>query len=174
MSELTQSSASSQLVRGTPTPTDLANAFSRVIREWATAEELATIVHRNGHEQSPGVCHSHDFFDANEAMMDAFATFSLSSPDGDDAEACALWGRAWDIAKANHFIDTTSRCLCCERTGPVGKGCPTCPGFWYTHTLPCDKCGEDIGIDDFCGDDRPDGTSDVLCPDCYVPSGPNG
>ena len=65
--------------------------------------------------------------------------------------------------------DSTPRCLCCERTGPVGEGCPTCPGFWYTHTLPCDKCGEDVGIDDFCGNDRPDGTSDVLCPDCYAP-----
>ena len=34
---------------------------------------------------------------------------------------------------------------------------------------PCDKCGEMVPEDEFCGNTRRDGTSEYLCPDCYVP-----
>jgi hypothetical protein len=37
---------------------------------------------------------------------------------------------------------------------------------------PCEKCGEQVPVDEHCGNDRPDGTSEYLCPDCYVPLPP--
>ena len=42
---------------------------------------------------------------------------------------------------------------------------------WETETedeMPCDACGCDVHVDDYCGNDKPDGTSEYLCPDCYV------
>ena len=43
------------------------------------------------------------------------------------------------------------------------------------QTLPCEDCGEDVPTYDFCGNDRPDGSTEYLCPDCYDPTtGPTG
>ena len=36
-------------------------------------------------------------------------------------------------------------------------------------THPCDKCEVPVPENEHCGNDRPDGTSEYLCPDCYVP-----
>ena len=37
---------------------------------------------------------------------------------------------------------------------------------------PCDKCEEPVPVDEHLGNDRPDGTSEYLCPACYVPLPP--
>ncbi len=34
---------------------------------------------------------------------------------------------------------------------------------------PCEKCGEPVPETEHVGNTRPDGTSEYLCPDCYVP-----
>ena len=34
---------------------------------------------------------------------------------------------------------------------------------------PCEKCGEPVPENEHLGNTRPDGTSEYLCPDCYVP-----
>ncbi len=34
------------------------------------------------------------------------------------------------------------------------------------QTLPCEDCGEDVHLDEYCGRDRPDGSTEYLCPDC--------
>lgn len=34
--------------------------------------------------------------------------------------------------------------------------------------LPCDSCGEPVGLDEFCGYEKPNGDSELLCPDCFV------
>lgn len=36
-------------------------------------------------------------------------------------------------------------------------------------TYPCEKCDEPVPENEYCGNDRPDGSSEYLCPDCYVP-----
>ena len=42
-------------------------------------------------------------------------------------------------------------------------------------TLPCEDCGVDVPTYDYCGNDRPDGSTEYLCPDCYEPTtGPVG
>ena len=39
------------------------------------------------------------------------------------------------------------------------------------QTLPCDGCGEDVHIDEYCGHDQqePPFETEYLCPDCYDP-----
>jgi hypothetical protein len=36
---------------------------------------------------------------------------------------------------------------------------------------PCDKCGVYVPTGEHCGNERADGTSEYLCPDCYTPEG---
>lgn len=33
---------------------------------------------------------------------------------------------------------------------------------------PCEKCGEEVGEDEYCGNDKPNGDTEYLCPDCYT------
>lgn len=32
---------------------------------------------------------------------------------------------------------------------------------------PCEYCGEMVSVDDYCGDDKEDGSSEYMCEDCY-------
>tara|TARA_R110000751_G_scaffold122965_2_gene223625 strand:+ start:110 stop:517 length:408 start_codon:yes stop_codon:yes gene_type:complete len=45
----------------------------------------------------------------------------------------------------------------------------TCEHYAMSGKRPCDKCGVIVPKDEYCGNDRPDGTSEYLCPDCYTP-----
>jgi hypothetical protein len=45
-----------------------------------------------------------------------------------------------------------------------------------TDDPPCESCGEPVSEFEDCGNERPDGTWEFLCPDCYEPleqSSPN-
>ena len=70
--------------------------------------------------------------------------------------------------------------------------CPKCEGTTYQETLihdgrtihgaltcndcdwdetkgqPCEACGVYVPVEIYTGNDRTDGTSEYLCPDCYV------
>ena len=95
---------------------DLARRFSEVLREWLSAGEMATVLERNRLQTHPGICHSHDFCDANEAMAAAHADLGIPVPCSDHAPTRAesdLWGGAWDIAKSLQF--STDRTLYNER-----------------------------------------------------------
>jgi hypothetical protein len=63
---------------------------------------------RNERETDPGICHSHDFCDANEVMLEAFKVFIA----GDDVmtgivtgdrDTVSLWNKAWDYATRNYL-----------------------------------------------------------------------
>lgn len=88
-----------------PTTHDLARTFGAVVREWLTPEEFAEVLVRNRAQASALVCHSHDFMDANDAMMEAFERLGVpyDDVDADDERIAALWNAAWDLAKANEF-----------------------------------------------------------------------
>ena len=69
----------------------------------------------------------------------------------------------------------TPQCASCHSLGPSFD----VPGVALdiarvraSHTAavprPCDSCSHPVYPDEFCGNDRPDGTSEYLCPDCYV------
>ena len=81
----------------------LAREFIEQLRADLTDEQIAEIVARNKAEQNPNVCHSHDFCDANEYMLEAFqetfpgkAWHELDTTDG-------RWSAAWDLAKKWEF-----------------------------------------------------------------------
>ena len=80
------------------TEIQLAREFCQFINWWMSAEELAEANKRNAAEPNPSVCHTHDFIDANEAMIAACGSFNFDPLDGPE-----LCGKAWDLAKAVGF-----------------------------------------------------------------------
>lgn len=93
----------------------IAAEFSRVLREWLTANEMGQVLDRNknGPEYVGDMCcASQDFCDANMAMDEALrnlygATWDTALNDGSFFEETSrfhpLWNRAWSIAKASEF-----------------------------------------------------------------------
>jgi hypothetical protein len=87
----------------------LSKAFSRVLRDWLTVEQMVAVVQRNRAQDNPNVCHSHDFCDANMAMDEAFTKVVGRECEGEDPETgeepedFELWNAAWSLAKRNEF-----------------------------------------------------------------------
>lgn len=95
---------------GTPFPTAqaIADKFVELLRRDLSPEDLGEVCARNA-TAAPGVCHSHDFCDANMVMAEAFYTLGLATPVDIDYEinleletahdaASKLWSEAWDLA----------------------------------------------------------------------------
>jgi len=86
----------------------IATEFCKVLREWLTPEQMREVVKRN-ETYGADVCATHDFCDANMAMLEAFTTAGertiLDCEDGtpEFEDATALWNRVWDMAKAAKF-----------------------------------------------------------------------
>ncbi|AMR78008.1 hypothetical protein [Cupriavidus nantongensis] len=83
-------------------PATLAGAFARTIREYLTREELSEVIERNRAEADEGICHSHDFCDANEAMVEAFELCGVPM-DFESQTNLNLWGNAWNTAAHADF-----------------------------------------------------------------------
>lgn len=82
----------------------LAAKFSAILRDWLTAEQMEQVIQRNAAETHPGICHSHDFCDANMAMLEAAELFGLDCDSCiHDEAANRLWNAAWNLAKAKAF-----------------------------------------------------------------------
>lgn len=80
--------------------------FSKILREWLSEAEMADVLARNATEKNPQICHTHDFVDSNQAMLDAvkelgFREIDLTSPISD--AGVDLWNAAWCFAKNNGF-----------------------------------------------------------------------
>lgn len=83
------------------TPEQAADKFCIVLRNWLTTDQLDTVVERNKTPEYAQACATHDFCDANVAMLEA-----LGDPEGisfDDDAFVSLINRAWDIARAADF-----------------------------------------------------------------------
>jgi hypothetical protein len=82
-----------------------AKRFARVLADWLTPAEQADVVERNRRQTDPLVCHSHDFCDANMAMLDALESIGVVAeefsalPD----EILILWSAAWEVARRSDF-----------------------------------------------------------------------
>ncbi len=85
---------------------ELGIEFSRVLKEWLTADEMREVIRANNNSSdgpfSPW-CASHDYCDANEAMLEAFENYFGREPElnGDDGYTI---DEAWFIAKAADFF----------------------------------------------------------------------
>ena len=80
----------------------LARAFSQQLTSALSPDEYRQVIERNEAETNPNVCHSHDFTDANQCMLDALTALGLTF-DPQDAAQASLIAQAWDIAKACEF-----------------------------------------------------------------------
>lgn len=84
----------------------LAADFSGNLREWLTADQMAEVISRNASETDKNICHSHDFCDANQAMIDQFFLIWKREPLFNlDSDTNAI-NKAWDIAKTAGFYMT--------------------------------------------------------------------
>lgn len=83
-------------------PRTLARVFTTKVREALSPEQLAAVVVRNIEERWGGVCHSHDFMDANECMLEALESSGYEYDPADEAQVNAT-NIAWDLAKAARF-----------------------------------------------------------------------
>lgn len=88
----------------------LAWEFSESLKDYLTYNQLRETVTRNATEPAEsGVCHSHDYCDANMNMLEAFADLGLPNPsefvstDDQYDAAISLWNDAWDIANRKQF-----------------------------------------------------------------------
>jgi hypothetical protein len=81
----------------TMTPTELAKAFCEELSRNLTPEQLDEVNRLNA-EDSDNICHSHDFCDANQVMLDAMGA-EFENTD----EQNTLINQAWAIAKAAEF-----------------------------------------------------------------------
>lgn len=78
---------------------DLARAFAEELNSTLTPEQMEEVNLRNTEDTDKSICHSHDFTDANQVMLNALARFGMDfSVDG-----TALINDAWDIAKCAEF-----------------------------------------------------------------------
>lgn len=81
--------------------------FSQILREWLSESEMAEVVARNAAETNPQICHSHDFADPNQAMLDAAKDLGFREIDVLDGPLSSagidLWNAAWNLAKSNGF-----------------------------------------------------------------------
>lgn len=81
------------------TPATLGAAFIWVLQDWLTIPEWDEMLKLNA-TAAPSVCHSHDFCDANMAMLEAYADI-LGIPADDvvlSDSVQSLFNDAWDWA----------------------------------------------------------------------------
>jgi hypothetical protein len=81
----------------------LSNEFSKELRQTLTAEEMTQVISRNRNETDPNVCHSHDFCDANVALLTAFENIYGYEPKLSDEDTINLMNAVWSLAKKNEF-----------------------------------------------------------------------
>jgi hypothetical protein len=71
--------------------------FDSVLRHWLTLDEYAAAVAENATEPNPLVCHTHDYLDANEAMVEAMERALGRRPRIRSEADTNLFNRAWDL-----------------------------------------------------------------------------
>ncbi len=86
------------MAKKSQTPAAVAWSFLHYLCMYLTDEQLREVQRRNLHETDSNVCHSHDFCDANEAMLEAMADLEISM-DMENAAHVQLWNEGWRIAR---------------------------------------------------------------------------
>lgn len=84
----------------TPTiATHIGFLFGSILRDWFTPEERKEILRLNEAEPNKSICHSHDFCDPNQAMLDACELLDIKLEVNDDRFS-RLVNAAWPIGIA--------------------------------------------------------------------------
>lgn len=80
----------------------IARAFCGVLNEWLTPEQIQQVNILNATDADQSVCHTHDFCDANQAMLDAMESLGIEWEGIEDLDRIPV-NEAWSIAKAAGF-----------------------------------------------------------------------
>lgn len=78
----------------------IAASFVSRLQAHLTTQQFAEMQNLNAVADA-GVCHSHDYCDANEVMSDAFCNWTGREMDTQSDEDRALWTAAWAYAMAH-------------------------------------------------------------------------
>lgn len=81
---------------------ELAYRFAARLQRWLTPAQLAAVNLANATETNPGICHTHDVCDPNQAIIDALAEMGREC-DPQDEQQSLLIDFAWTIARAAEF-----------------------------------------------------------------------
>lgn len=91
----------------------LAACFCETMHTYVGARDMAKVVALNACETNLGICHSHDFVDANVVMDEAYrkcAGYLATDTGGNSSTVGAIsdavnevWQEAWELAIAGHF-----------------------------------------------------------------------
>jgi hypothetical protein len=91
-------------MKNMPTVEVLAKEFSKVIREWLTPIQLQKVNFINAQNpQDSDICASHNFVDANMAMLEALENLNFKPKNLFTDEVMDLICSAWKLAKENKF-----------------------------------------------------------------------
>lgn len=78
--------------------------FSKNLRSVLSSEEMEELVQKNHAETILGICHSHDYCDANMVLHEVFMKHGMDVADeGGRARWGEMWDAAWSLAKSNDF-----------------------------------------------------------------------
>lgn len=80
----------------------IADEFGGLLIKAIGAGKYSEVLKLNQAEGARGVCHSHDFCDANEVMAEAFAIAIGRPINLQDARDRDLWNDGWNVWKARH------------------------------------------------------------------------
>lgn len=87
-----------------PTIETLAREFSQGLHDYLPPEQMREVIERNRSETVPGICHSHDFCDANMILYDVFKKYGMDPvAEGGVDQLGELWDQAWNLAKSKEF-----------------------------------------------------------------------
>ena len=82
----------------------IGNRFAEILNSWLTPEQWEAVKAENSKDTTTLNCASHNFCDANMAMVEAFEFFQEELPDDDgDLAQFDLWNNAWSYAKNKYL-----------------------------------------------------------------------
>jgi hypothetical protein len=81
----------------------VAAKFCEIIKEWIGTLGVAKVVELNAEDPDKSVCHSHDFCDANQAMIDACEAYGIKFSTEDGSDFDKVCDKAWAVAKKAGF-----------------------------------------------------------------------
>lgn len=81
----------------------LAETFCSVLTEWLGVDVMREIAAQNKTPEYADCCASHDYCDANQAMVEAMQRLTGDADWGFTIEDCPLIDAAWDLAEKRNF-----------------------------------------------------------------------
>ena len=82
---------------------ELAREFSRLLLAYIGLEDMETVNYLHDLDgPESGICHTHDYCDANQIMIDAIQNI-IGGEYGFDLDDCNCLNQAWNMARRNEF-----------------------------------------------------------------------